>query len=156
MGFSCGVPSLDRYFREQIGQEFRRWTTVPYVLIAQDETIAGYYTLSAASLPLGELPSETARRLPRYPLVPAFLIGRLALDARHHGKGWGALLLVDALQRCLASGIGGAVVIVDAIDDGARRFYERFGFDSLPSAPNRLFRTMQGIAVSFRDEGAPD
>ena len=59
----------------------------PFVLLLPDGTIAGYYTLSSTSVQLAELPAETVRKLPRYPLVPATLLGRLAVDRRQQGRG---------------------------------------------------------------------
>jgi GNAT superfamily N-acetyltransferase len=69
------------------------------------------------------LPEDVARRLPRYPLVPATLIGRLAIDRRYHGQGWGSFLFMDALHRCSRSEVASFAVIVDAFDDDARAFY---------------------------------
>jgi GNAT superfamily N-acetyltransferase len=149
--FSCGVAALDRYFREQASQDARRFIAAPFALVTPGGAVGGYYTLSATSIQLAELPPETVRRLPRYPLVPAFLLGRLAVDQRYRGQGWGRFLLVDALHRCLMSEITGFAVIVDAKDDAARRFYERESFLPLPDTPRRLFRRLADIAAVFRD-----
>lgn len=116
-----------------------------------DGTLGGYYTLSATAVSLSDLPAETVRRLPRYPLIPAFLLGRLAVDRRYQGQRWGRFLLADALHRCVNSEIPGFAIVVDAIDDNARRFYEREGFLPLPETPNRLFRRMTDIAALFRE-----
>jgi len=69
--FASGVEPLDRYFRNQAGQDARKNMAAPFVLVLPDRTIAGYYTLSSTAVKLAELPDETTRRLPRYPLVPA-------------------------------------------------------------------------------------
>src|SRR5712672_1602098 len=100
----------------------------PFVLVLEDGTIAGYYTLSSTSVQISELPEQTVRKLPRYPLVPATLLGRLAIDRRHQGKGYGRFLLADALFRSVRSEIASFAVIVDAKDENARRFYERESF----------------------------
>jgi GNAT superfamily N-acetyltransferase len=113
-------------------------------------SIGGYYTLSSTAVRLHDLPEELARRLPRYPLVPAILIGRLAIDRRYHGQGWGSFLLLDALHRCAASEIAAFAVIVDAIDDDARAFYLHHSFLPLPDSPDRMFRRMADIAALFR------
>jgi GNAT superfamily N-acetyltransferase len=100
---------------------------------------------------LSELPAETIRRPPRYPLVPAFLLGRLAIDQRFRGQGNGRYLLADALSRCITSEIVGFALFVEAINDDGRRFYEREGFLPLPDTPNRFFRRLSHIAELFAD-----
>lgn len=121
----------------------------PFVLVLSDGTIAGYYTLSATSVQLAELPAQTVRKLPRYPLVPATLLGRLAVDRRHQGKGYGRFLLADALYRAARSEIASFAVIVDANDESARRFYERESFLPFPDQPMKLFRPMTDIRRLF-------
>lgn len=121
----------------------------PFVLLLADGTIAGYYTLSSTSVQLAELPAQTVRKLPRYPLVPATLLGRLAVDRRQQGKGYGRFLLADALYRAARSEIASFAVIVDAKDDSARRFYERESFLALPDQPMKLFRPMADIRRLF-------
>lgn len=149
-GFESGVEPLDRYFRSQAGQDARRNMAAPFVLIQPDGTIAGYYTLSSTSVQLDELPEQAARKLPKYPLVPATLLGRLAVDRRHQGKGYGRFLLADALYRAAQSEIASFAVIVDAKDENARRFYERESFLPFPDQPMKLFRPMADIAALFR------
>src|SRR5579863_1175457 len=122
----------------------------PFVLLLRDGTIAGYYTLSSTSVQLAELPAHTVRKLPRYPLVPATLLGRLAVDRRHQGKGYGRFLLADALYRAVRSEIASFAVIVDAKDDIARRFYERESFLPFPDQPMKLFRPVAEIEQLFR------
>ena len=121
----------------------------PFVLVLPDGTIAGYYTLSSTSVQLGELPERTVRKLPKYPLVPATLLGRLAVDRRQQGKGYGRFLLADALFRSVRSEIASFAVIVDAKDENARRFYERESFMPFPDQPMKLFRPMAEIAKLF-------
>jgi GNAT superfamily N-acetyltransferase len=117
--------------------------------VLSDGTIAGYYTLSSTSVQLGELPEQTVRKLPRYPLVPATLVGRLAVDRRQQGKGYGRFLLADALYRAARSEIASFAVIVNAKDDNARRFYERESFLPFPDQPMKLFRPMADIRRLF-------
>ena len=146
--FSCGIAPLDLYLHRQVGQEARRGVTAPFVLIeGSSNRIAGYYTLSAMSIALGDIPDEVARRLPRYPMVPATLLGRLAVDQGRRGRGFGETLLVDALRRSwrLSKQIGSVAVVVDAKDEHARTFYEHFGFMRLPAQDNRLFLLMSTI-----------
>jgi GNAT superfamily N-acetyltransferase len=147
--FDCGAEALDRYFRTQAGQDARKNMAAPFVLMLPDGTIGGYYTLSSTSVQLGELPAGTVRKLPRYPLVPATLLGRLAVDRRYHGKGHGRFLLADALYRAARSEIASFAVIVDAKDTNARRFYERESFLPFPEQPMRLFRPMTDVRRLF-------
>jgi GNAT superfamily N-acetyltransferase len=151
-GFDSGVEPLDRYFRTQAGQDARKNLAAPFVLELPDGTIAGYYTLSSTSVRLGELPEQTVRKLPRYPLVPATLLGRLAVDRREQGKGYGRFLLADALCRAARNEIASFAVIVEAKDENARRFYERESFLPFRDHPLKLFRPMADIRLLF-DEG---
>ena len=121
----------------------------PFVLVLPDGAIAGYYTLSATGVKLTELPADVTRKLPKYPLIPATLLGRLAVDKTHQGRGYGRFLLADALLRAVRSEIASFEIIVDAKDEAARRFYERESFLPLPDQPLRLFRSMADIAKLF-------
>ena len=148
--FSSGVEPLDRYFRAQAGQEARKNIAAPFVLVLADGSVGGYYTLSATAVKLSELPADVARRLPRYPLVPATLLGRLAVDRQHQGKGYGRFLLADALGRAVRSEIASFAVVVDAKDEAARQFYARESFLPFPDRPMKLFRPMADIAALFK------
>lgn len=128
-GFNCGVAELDSYLQRQANQDMRRLVAVCFLLIENDtESIAGYYTLSAASVSLADLPPETQKRMPRYPTVPAVRIGRLALDHRFQGQKLGGVLLIDAIRRAHVADIGIAAVVVDAKHETAAAFYEHHGF----------------------------
>ncbi|WP_366849516.1 GNAT family N-acetyltransferase [Methylobacterium sp.] len=111
--------------------------------------VIGYYTLSNASVRPAELPPATVKRLPRYPTLPATLVGRLAVDARHRNQRYGRLLLLDALRRSLGNEIASMAVLVDAKDEAARRFYLHHDFTPLQDQPNRLFLPMASIAALF-------
>ncbi len=148
--FKSGVEALDRYLRTQAKQDARRNVAAPFVLRLPDGSIGGYYTLSAAAVNLGALPSSVVRKLPRYPQIPATLLGRLAVDRRHQGKGYGRFLLADALFRAVQSEIASFAVIVSAKDEAARRFYERESFLPFADEPMKLFRPMTDIAELFK------
>ncbi len=92
--FSCGIDSLDKYFHYQAEQDLRNRVAVTFLLLKGD-CIAGYYTLSSTSIPLIDFPEAVQKKLPKYPVVPATLIGRLARDKRFKGEGIGEILLVD-------------------------------------------------------------
>lgn len=148
--FSCGVEALDHYLQSQAGQDARRRVAAPYVLLEPPSpAIMGFYTLSNTSVQAAELPSTLVKKLPRYPVLPATLLGRLAVDARQRGKAFGTLLLLDALRRCLRSETASLAVIVDAKDDMAVSFYERHEFYRLPDQSNRLFKPMAEVERLF-------
>ena len=113
--------------------------------------VAGYYTLSAAEIELGLLPDAVRKRLPRYPALPALLLGRLAVDHRFRGQGMGRRLLYDAFRRVsdIAEQAGVFALIVDAKDDEARTFYIRFGFE-LTDDPMKLRITLSRIREQIR------
>jgi len=146
--FSCAAPSLESYLKRQARQEQDKRVAAVFVLTdnATHTAILGYYTLSATAIAYTDLPPDTTRKLPRYPYQPAILIGRLAADTRFSGQGHGRRLLVDALRRGYQTELGAIAVVVDAIDEAAQRFYERFGFTLLPDQGNRLFLPMGDIA----------
>jgi predicted GNAT family N-acyltransferase len=106
----------------------------------------GYYTLAATSVALISLPDRLAKRLPCYPVLPATLMGRLAVDQRHRGRKLGELLLFDAFSRALRSEIATYAFIVDTKDDAATAFYARYRFLPLTQGSRRLFVPMAEIA----------
>lgn len=143
--FNCGVELLDRYLRERAASDARKGVSVCYVLADGDNPaeVIGYCTLSSASIQL--------TRLPRYPDVPATLIGRLAVSAAHKGQRFGERLLLDALHRAYEArdAIGSAVVLVDAKDDSVANFYKQYGFEPLTLNPSRLFMPMGTVGGLF-------
>lgn len=156
--FSCGVPALDNYFHDRIGQDQKRKLAAPYVLVEVDTgAIAGFYTLSSYTINPADLPRAIARKLPKYQEYPAILIGRLALDRRHQGKDLGRRLLFDALYRCLvlSSQLGALAVVVDAKDISARAFYEHLGFLPLENHDIKLYVPMGSIARLLDVENPP-
>ena len=152
-GFSCGVEPLDRYLREQVGQDARKLVAAPFVLcIGQSNAVVGYYTLSALSISVGAWPEDVAKKLPRYPNVPATLLGRLAIDRSLRGQGAGEYLLMDALRRAIDASrdVASVAVVVDAKDENAVEFYRRYEFIPFADVPNRLFLPMGIIEKLFR------
>ncbi len=139
--FSCGEPALDAYLHRQAGQDMRRGVSRVFVATFEDPAeIAGFYTLSACTVEARNLPKELARKLPKHPL-PAALIGRLAVGLRYQAQGLGKCLLMDALMRAMSASvsIGIFAVVVDAKNDKAVSFYEKYGFEAFPDVSKRLF-----------------
>ena len=151
VAFRCGMPELDSYLQTQANQDIRRKVAAVYVLVnrAAPTVIVGYYTLSSFAVETSDLTEEVQKKLPRYPLTPATLLGRLARDLRFPGIG--EHLLVDALKRVLrhAGQIASAAFVVDVKNDGARKFYLKHGFLAFRCNPVRLFmpiKTIQELA----------
>ncbi len=145
-GFACSAEPLNRYLREQAAQDMRRRVAACFVAVSYEQKIAGYYTLASASIGLADLPPTIAKKLPRYPSVPAVRMGRLAVDGAFEGQGLGGALLADALNRCLRSDIAAYALLVDAKDDAAAAFYRHHGFIALPSSPLSLFLPLATVA----------
>lgn len=144
--FSCGVPALDQYLQRYARQHADANVSRSYVA-ASGVAIRGFYSLAMAGIRRENLPEKHAGRFPNFPL-PVARLGRLAVDSRHQRQGLGELLLVDALQRCLqvSETIGMIGVIVDAKDEQARGWYERYEFERLPDSPLTLWLPAAAIA----------
>jgi len=137
--FVSGVAALDRYLRELALQDVKRRVSGCYVAVASEGDIAGFYTLAATHVPMDALPPETTKKLPRYPVVPAILMGRLAVATKYQRRGLGRALLADAIIRTSGLGIGAFALIVDAKDKAAVEFYEANGLVRIPNEARRLF-----------------
>jgi predicted GNAT family N-acyltransferase len=150
--YTCGIESLDSYLKTQASQDMRRKANAVFVLVPEERPnrIVGYFTLCSYGLAPGTIPDEARKHIPRYPLVSATLIGRLAISMASQGRRLGSLLLAEALRKAYenASVVGSSMVVVDAIDDRAVRFYRAHGFVKLPESM-RLVLPMRTIAVAF-------
>jgi predicted GNAT family N-acyltransferase len=150
--FSCKTEALNRYLHQQANQDIQKNVSVTYVLTGENENkILGYYTLASTSIDIGELPVSFKRKLPSYPNLPAILLGRLAVDQPHEGKGLGTHLLIDALKRSLLASlsIGATSVMVHAKDKEAVSFYAHFGFIQFENNNQILFLPMNEIRKLF-------
>lgn len=139
--FECGEPALDLYFRTFASQYTRR--RLARVFVAAEPPnghVIGFYSLSASIFARHHLPSDAGRRLPHYP-VPAAILGRFAIDSRFQGQGYGTLVLADAVTRVIQASDILAIyaLIVDAKNEDARSFYERFGFLNFVDCRDRLY-----------------
>ncbi|HTS48763.1 MAG TPA: GNAT family N-acetyltransferase, partial [Bryobacteraceae bacterium] len=114
--------------------------------------IAAYYTLAASSIPAPELPLAVIKRLPRYPLIPAVRIGRLAVDGEFRGRGLGSALLIDATHRTLRAAPAAFAFVVDAKNDRASAFYRHHGFLPFTSRPHTLFLPLATAAKALDSE----
>lgn len=145
--FRCGNDALDDWLRYRaLKSEGRSART--YV-VARGGEVIGYYCLSTGAARRADVPSKLARNMPD--TVPLILIGRLAIDAKHHGKGLGAALLRDALRRSvqLAEIAGARAVIVHAIDESALAFYVKYGFTEFPTGTRAMFLPIETIVKAL-------
>jgi GNAT superfamily N-acetyltransferase len=150
--FACGEPELTEFFHQRALQEMEARASACFVLVPQNDQsrVAGFYTLSAATISLTKLPSELAAHFPKYPNLPATLLGRLARDQSYRGAGLGDLLLVSVMRRALltTSSIGSVALVTDPKNAQAEEFYKKHGFRSLGGG-RRMFLTMKEIAASL-------
>lgn len=149
--FSCGIPELDNYFRQQANQDAKRKVAAPFVMVDDGRRVIGYYTLSAYGIRPAELPPDVAKKLPKYPLIPATLLGRLAVSKDHQGQKLGQVLLMDALHRSWRNTmeVGSVGVVAEAINEAARKFYLHHEFVPLLEHRQKLFIAMKTIKALF-------
>jgi len=116
-----------------------------------NQSVIGYYTLSAYILKLSDLPEEESKKLPKYKELPANLIGRLAIDSESQGQNLGERLLLDALLRAYKQrkDIAALAVLVDAKDKKVIGFYERYGFKKMEGEDLKLYILMETIGSLF-------
>ena len=147
--FDCGVESLNKYIARFASQDLKRKAATVFVLIDSPSLdVIAYYTLSSFTLEATELKPSLAKKLPPYPLLPATMLGRLAVDKNYRGQRLDQLMLIDALKRAFAASqqIASLAVVVEAIDSNAMSFYQKYGFISFDSNSHRLYLPMQSIS----------
>jgi ribosomal protein S18 acetylase RimI-like enzyme len=146
--FDCGVEALNQYLQRFANQDQKRGLTRVYVL-AEGRQIIGYYSISAHSVSRDELHGHANPAA--YREVPFLLLGRLAVDKRYQGQGYGDALLFHAFKTSLdaAEKVGVLGMIVDAKDETAVSFYEGFGFKRLSASKNRLVLPLAAMKALF-------
>ena len=150
-GFECGVGSLDiwlvRHARAAAGAGSAR----TYVVIDSDqERVVGYHALTVGSIDHAEATGRAKKGMPRHP-IPVMLLARLAVDKSVQGKGLGLFLLRDAMCRAVsvADQAGVRLLLVHAVNDGARAFYQRFGFEPSPTDPMNMHLLIKEIRLEL-------
>ena len=148
--FSSGQPELDEWLRSSAHHAEAMRTGRTWVW-TRDRTVVAYYTLAGHLLERQQLPTKVGRGSPHR--IPSVMIARLALSEDLQGRGVGGLLLADALHRMVGATdvVAARFVVVDAIDEAAVAFYERFGFSLVPGT-NRLVRKLSDIVADFAGE----
>ena len=139
--FDFGEPALDDWLRRRALKNEESGASRTYVVRAGDR-VAGYYSLAVGAVAHAESAGRIKRNMPDP--VPVMILGRLAVDTAFHGQGIGAGLLRDAVLRTLqAAEIAGIrAMLVHAISDGAKRFYEKYGFRASPVDPMTVMITL--------------
>ncbi len=153
--FSSGSAPLDRYLHDLATQDIKRRVSNCFVALDDAGVIAGYYTFAAASFPLTELSAEETKRLPRYALLPAGLIGRLAVDQRFRGQRLGGALIMDAAVRAARAEPAIFALVVDAKDEKAVAFYQHHGFRRFASKPASLFLPIATALQALNTKPSP-
>jgi GNAT superfamily N-acetyltransferase len=149
--FECGHRQLNDYLKKQARQDVTRDLSVCFVLVSEHNDIIGYYTLSANSINRISFPESIVAKLPpSYNDIPTVLLGRLAIDKKTQGMGYGKILLLHALEKSLenSKNLGAVAVVVDPIDDNAHSFYLRYGFQHLPGS-GKMFIPMKTVRSLF-------
>ncbi len=147
--FESGNEDLDSWLKRHALAAQNMDTARTFLLVGV-EGIVGYFSLTMGSVLREEAPPKVVRGLPGYP-VGMVLLARLAVDRNHHGAGLGGLLLAEALRKAVVAGEAAAarLVVVDAVDENAVRFYSRHGLIAVPEHPMRLYRRMKEIRMSL-------
>lgn len=142
--FNSGVSATDTWLRSKARPNEARGGARTYV-VCDGNRVIGFYSLAASAVERRRLPSRVGRNMPEP--VPVILLGQLAVDTHHQGMGLGAGLLADAVRRSLAAAnlIGARAVVVQAVNERAKSFYERFGFQPLSNCEPLM------LAVRFTD-----
>jgi GNAT superfamily N-acetyltransferase len=154
-GFESGVRSLDVWLVKHAHAAVGAGSARTYVVIdSEQERVVGYHALSVASIEHSEATDRARKGMPRNP-IPAILLARLAVDKTVQGRGIGAFLLKDAMSRSVsvAEQAGIRLLLVHAVDEEARAFYEHFDFEASLSDPMNLQLLIKDIRLALDGAG---
>ena len=151
--FDCGIPALNEYLDRFARQNHESGGAKTFVAVPPDEQarILGYYSISPGAIQFASVPVKLTRKLARYD-VPVFRLGRLAVSLSLQGRGLGADLLLAAGERALlvAREVGGVAMAIDAKDERAAKWYQRFGAVPLLDDPLKLILPLDVIAAAVK------
>lgn len=152
--FDCGNEVLNAFLRTRARKEMEAGTSACFVIVpaTDPKQVAGYYTLSSATISRTALPESVTKKLPRYADFPATLLGRLARDRKFKGQQIGDRLMASALHRAVTASkeVASWAIVTDPKDERARKFYESFGFQPLSKDRQFLTMTQAGEWISVR------
>jgi predicted N-acetyltransferase YhbS len=148
--FESGSDAVDQWLKKSALQSQEKHLTTSKVLLDDEGKIAGYYSLAFSQIDFSDLPADLAKKLPRRQM-PVSVLAWLGVDHSYQGRGIGNRLLATALVDCYQASQTFAfiAVILDCIDEHAKRFYQRFDFAELPGYPMRLylpFKSLESLA----------
>ena len=149
--FDCGVPELNSFLKATARQHSDKGISRTFVLSDQEKPILGYFTLTLCEVRMEHLPATYAKKYPQHGL-PAVRLARLAVSRKYQRKGYGGLLLAEAIHRTIliAEQAGLIGLFVDAKDERAHKFYERYGFVSLPGHVLQLFLPLETLRLGTK------
>ena len=148
-GFDCGEESLNAFLKQHARRNADQGFSVTYVLTEDDShEILAYYTIASGEFDCDLLPAKGRKGTPRH-AVPVIRLCRLATDMTRRGKGLGEIMMMDVLRRAvmLSGQIGVHAIEVDALSDAARRYYLKYGFQSLQDDLNHLYLPIETARV---------
>jgi GNAT superfamily N-acetyltransferase len=150
--FNCGShDSLNDWLKRFALTNQKNESARTYV-VHRSNSVAGYYSISAGSVSIDQVPGRVAKGIAKHP-VPVILLARLAVDQGEQGSGLGKALLKDALTRIAGAAdiVGARAVLVHAIDERAKRFYEHFDFEPSPIQELQLMLLMKDLRKALQD-----
>ena len=145
--FDCGNNHLNDFIKTKGSQYEKNNLARIFLAIENNNNFVGYYTISANSVKLTDIPQDISKKLPKHTNVSVLLLGKLAVNKIYQGQGLGAFLLMDALDRIMkmSSELGYFAVEVDAIDESAKNFYLKYGFESLLDDDKHMYITIKKL-----------
>ena len=154
--FDCGEAEMNTFLQRfaRQGHEQNAVKTFCAVTDAQPDRILGFYSLTPASIEHDAVPLSMTKGLARHK-VPGFLLARLAVDKSLAGRGLGGQLLLAAALRCIrvTQDVGGVLMIIDAKNDRAAKWYASFGAEPLADQPRTLVVPLSTFAVALKGSG---
>lgn len=154
--FDCGDPAMNEFLQRYARQSHESGAAKTFLAIdnADDKSIVGFYSLTPGALAYAETPDMIRRGLARHD-VPGFRLARIATDLRWQGQGLGGQLLAAAARRCLraAAEVGGVVLIIDAKNNRAARWYAAYGALPLSNKPLTLIMSLATFATELNAAG---
>jgi predicted N-acetyltransferase YhbS len=147
--FGSGNEVLDGWLRRH-ALAAQRMDSARTFVATRGGRVIGYFSLTMGSVLRADAPVKLVRGMSAYP-VGMVLLARLAVDKSHQGRGVGATLLAEALRKAVAAGEVAAarLIVVDAVDEDAAAFCQRYGFVRIPENPLRLYRRMKDVRASL-------
>jgi GNAT superfamily N-acetyltransferase len=146
--FESGESSLDEWLKRRALNNQDSGSSRTYV-ICEGDVVIGYYCLAAGAIGRAEAPGAMRRNSPDP--IPVVVLGRLAIHKDHQQRGFGTLLLRDAILRCLraAEMVGVTALLVHAVSEDAKRFYRSRGFIESPVKPMTMCLVLATVAKAF-------